>query len=120
MRLSVLCLLLSAAILCGLAMPAAAQLRQGQYGLEGHNPDGSTYVGTFSLQEGPGAAWLATWQVEDVRMLGLGLIQSGVLAVSFIVDGRPGVAVYEVQPDGKLRGVWTTGGGLGTEILTPR
>jgi len=120
MRLSVLRLLLLVAALCGLALPASAQLRQGQYALEGQNPDGSTYDGTFSLQEAPGASWLVTWQVDDVRIVGLGLIQSGVLSVSFVVDGRPGVAVYEVQPDGKLRGVWTTGGGLGTEILTPR
>lgn len=119
-RLSALRLLLLAAALCGLALPAAAQLRQGQYELEGQNPDGSSYDGTFSLQEAPGASWLVTWQVDDMRIVGLGLIQSGVLSVSFVVDGRPGVAVYEVQPDGKLRGVWTTGGGLGTEMLTPR
>lgn len=120
MRLSALRLLLLVAALCGLALPASAQLRQGQYELEGQNPDGSSYGGSFSLQEAPGASWLVTWQVDDVRMVGLGLIQSGVLSVSFVVDGRPGVAVYEVQPDGKLRGVWTTGGGLGTEMLTPR
>ena len=60
------------------------------------------------------------WQVGNVRLVGLGLIQAGVLAVSFVVEGRPGVAAFEVEPDGKLRGIWTTGGGLGTEVLTPR
>jgi hypothetical protein len=55
-----------------------------------------------------------------VRLVGLGLIQAGVLAVSFVANGQPGVAVYEVEPDGRLRGTWTTGGGLGTEMLTPR
>jgi hypothetical protein len=103
-----------------LAAPAAAQLREGLYTVEGQNPDGSTYEGQFALQAGPGASWLAGWQVADARILGLGVIQGGVLAVSFVVDGRPGVAAYEVEQDGRLRGIWSTGGGLGTELLTPR
>lgn len=100
--------------------PAAAQIRQGLYEIEGKNPDGSDYKGAFALEEAPGASWYAVWQVGDARLVGLGLIQGGTLAVSFIVDGRPGVAAYEVEPDGRLRGTWSTGGGLGTEMLTPR
>lgn len=103
-----------------LATPAAAQIRQGFYEVEGLNPDGSVYSGVFALENAPGASWYATWQVGDVRLVGLGLIQGGVLAVSFVVDGRPGVATYEVEPDGRLRGAWSTGGGMGTEVLTPR
>jgi hypothetical protein len=102
------------------AAPAAAQIRQGFYEVEGLNPDGSTYNGMFALETAPGASWYATWQVGDVRLLGLGMIQGGVLAVSFVVEGRPGIATYEVEPDGRLRGTWSTGGGMGTEILTPR
>ena len=112
----VLCLL--APILA--AGPAPAQLREGFYELEGRNPDGSPYNGVFALENAPGASWYVAWQVGDARLLGLGLIQGGVLAVSFIVEGRPGVAVYEVEADGRLRGTWSTGGGMGTETLTPR
>ena len=103
-----------------LAGSAAAQIRQGLYEVEGNNPDGSPYNGVFALENAPGASWYVTWQVGDVRLSGLGLIQGGVLAVSFIVDGRPGVATYEVEADGRLRGAWSTGGGMGTETLTPR
>ncbi len=99
---------------------AAAQIREGIYDIAGTNPDGSEYQGGLALGPGPAGSWLARWQVGGTQLLGLGLIQGGVLAVSFVVDGRPGVAVYEVEPDGKLRGSWTTGGGLGTEILTPK
>lgn len=113
-------LLLIALLLGAFAMPATAQIRQGEYEVEGQNPDGSTYGGIFALQDAPGAGWIATWQVGDVRLVGLGLVQGGVLAVSFVVSGRPGIAAYEVQEDGRLRGVWSTGGGLGTEALTPR
>lgn len=113
-------LLLFGLLLAALAPPAAAQIRDGSYVVEGQNPDGSIYGGVFALQDSPGAGWIATWQVGEVRLVGLGLIQGGVLAVSFVVSGRPGIAAYEVQADGRLRGVWSTGGGLGTEILTPR
>ncbi len=110
----------AAALLCTPALPAGAQLREGLYAVEGQNPDGSTYAGLFALQPTTGAGWIASWQVGEVRLVGLGLIQGGVLAISFVVEGRPGVAAYEVEADGRLRGSWTTGGGLGTEILTPR
>lgn len=117
-----LCLLPALLLVLGLAVtpPAAAQIREGLYEVEGQNPDGTTYQGQFALQTGPAASWLAAWQVGGVRIVGLGVIQGGVLAVAFTVDGRPGVAAFEVEPDGRLRGSWTTGGGIGTEMLTPR
>lgn len=113
-------LLLALLLLAAAALPAAAQLREGLYGLEGQNPDGSTYSGLFALQAGPAASWVAAWQVGNVRIVGLGVIQGGVLAVSFVTEGRPGVAAFEVEPDGRLRGSWTTGAGIGTEMLTPQ
>lgn len=112
--------LLFAAAFLAATLPAQAQIREGLYTVEGQNPDGTIYEGTFSLQAVPGASWLAVWQVGGARVAGLGLIQAGVLAVSFVIEGRPGIAAYEVQSDGTLRGIWTTGGGLGTETLTPR
>jgi hypothetical protein len=114
--------LLAAALMLGLiaALPASAQIREGGYAVEGTNPDGSTYDGQFLLQAGPSGSWLANWRVGNEQIIGLGLIQGGVLAVSFVINGRPGVSVFEVEPDGKLRGSWTTGGGMGTEMLTPR
>ena len=96
-----------------LALPATAQIREGIYQVEGQNPDGSIYAGQLLLQPGPGASWLALWQVGGARVPGLGVIQGGVLAIGFAVEGRPGVAAFEVEPDGRLRGSWTTGGGLG-------
>ncbi len=106
-------LVLSAA----LAPDARAQLRAGSYTVEGQNPDGTPYEGTFELLEGPSAAWIARWNVGNAQIIGLGLIQGGMLALSFSVEGRPGIAVYGVEPDGSLRGTWTSGGGLGTEVL---
>ncbi|WP_128080110.1 hypothetical protein [Roseicella frigidaeris] len=104
----------------GLAAPASAQIREGTYAVEGTNPDGSTYDGQLLLRAGPAGSWLANWRVGREQIIGLGLINGGVLAISFVIDGRPGVSVFEVDADGKLRGHWTTGGGLGTELLTPQ
>lgn len=118
--MSLLRTLLLAAGLMLLAPIASAQLREGAYKVEGQNPDGSTYEGSFELRAGPNAAWIARWQVGNTRILGLGLVQQGLLAVSFSVEGRPGIAIYGVEPDGSLRGTWTSGGGLGTETLTAR
>jgi hypothetical protein len=112
--------LLALGLAASLAAPAAAQIREGAYGVEGTNPDGSNYDGEFLLRTGPGGAWVANWRVANENIMGLGLIQGGVLAVSFVVNGRPGVSVFEVEADGRLRGSWTTGGGLGTEMLTPK
>ena len=112
----VLSLLLSLAI----SSEAFAQLRAGSYRVEGQNPDGTAYDGGFELLEGPSGAWIARWSVGNAQILGLGLIQSGLLALSFTVEGRPGIAIYSVENDGSLRGTWSSGGGLGTETLTAR
>lgn len=112
--------LLLALGLIALAPAAFAQLREGRYAVEGQNPDGTPYDGEFELREGPNGAWLARWLVGNAQIIGLGLIQSGMLAISFVVDNRPGVAIYGVEPDGSLRGTWTTGGGLGTETFKPQ
>jgi hypothetical protein len=112
--------LLALGLAAAFAAPASAQIREGAYDVSGVNPDGSNYDGEFLLRTGPGGAWVANWRVANENIMGLGLIQAGVLAVSFVVNGRPGVAVFEVEPDGKLRGTWTSGGGLGTEMLTPK
>lgn len=112
--------LLAVALTTGLSATAGAQLREGSYEIAGTNPDGSTYAGAFALRPGPNASWLGQWQVGETRILGLGLIQEGLLALSFVVEGRPGIAVYSVDADGSLRGTWTTGGGVGTEILRPQ
>jgi hypothetical protein len=117
-------ILLACLLACGLAaalpLPAAAQLREGLYTVEGQNPDGTTYQGMLEMRVGSGNAWLVAWQIGELLVQGVGVIQSGVLAVGYSTNGQVGVATYEVQRDGKLSGYWTIGAGVGTEILTPR
>ena len=41
-------------------------------------------------------------------------------AVAEKLLGAQSLDTYEVEADGRLRGTWSTGGGMGTEVLTPR
>ena len=43
------------------------------------------------------------------------------LAASYALNGKVGLVLYQLQPDGSLNGVWTVAdqSGAGTEILTP-
>jgi hypothetical protein len=100
--------------------PVAAQLREGVYTLAGRTPEGETYDGAVTLRPGPAGSWLMQWQVGNTRLIGVGLAHAGVLAIAFQVNGNPGVAAYDVDAAGRLRGTWTTGAGLGSELLTPR
>ena len=112
--------LLLAAAFCLLTLPAFAQIRDGYYDVAGTNPDGSTYTGTLELQAMPSGTWIALWRVGNLQMPGLGIINAGVLSIAYFIEGRPGIASYEVRPDGKLMGAWSVGAGMGTELLTPR
>ncbi len=120
MRRFLLGSLLALGLATALTAPAAAQMREGFYAVEGQNPDGSMYQGRLQLRAGEGSAWLVTWQVGDLMVQGLGVVQGGVLAVGYSTSGQVGVATFEVQRDGKLRGYWTIGAGMGTEELTPQ
>ena len=112
--------LLLATAFCLATLPAAAQLRDGVYEVEGTNPNGTTYTGALQLRATPAGTWEALWAVGELRIPGIGIIHAGVLSVAYLVDGRPGVASYEVRADGKLSGAWSMGTGMGTEVLTPR
>ena len=103
-----------------LPSPAAAQLREGLYEVQGTNPDGSNYQGMMEVRPAPGSAWLVAWQIGDMLVTGVGIVQGGVLAIGYGINGQVGVATFEVQPDGKLSGYWTIGAGIGSETLTPR
>ncbi len=119
MRRFLLTSLLALGLGCGLACPAAAQLREGLYTVAGQNPDGTEYQGMLELRPAPGSAWLVAWQIGNMLVQGVGVVQSGVLAVGYGVNGQLGVATYEVQADGKLSGYWSIGAGVGSEVLTP-
>ena len=55
-------ILLTAALLAGLAGPALAQ-RQGEYAVAGQTPDGQRYTGSLQMIPSGQNTWLVNWRV---------------------------------------------------------
>ena len=106
---------------CVLATPAAAQ-RAGTYQVIGSGPDGARYEGTMTLQSTGAQTWRVVWRIAGETSSGVAVSERGVFAVGYVLGRDVGTALYTVQPDGSLDGIWTVGtaGGLGREKLTPR
>lgn len=104
-----------------LASPAEAQ-RNGNYEVNGTNPDGSTYTGSMTIQQVGLASWRVRWQIGQSQVEGYAMSVGSVFSVGFVVGDRPGMSIYEVAPDGGMSGQWTLVGSsaIGTENLTPR
>ena len=120
-----------------LLIPAGAAPRasdapdlDGMYISEGLNADGTSYRGVVYLAR-QGESVVVTWMVPratDERIilvqtaLGIGIVDSGVLAVSYYTTRMIGVVLYRIEQDGRrLTGRWAvagTDGGAYSETLT--
>ena len=98
--------------------PAAAQTIGGRYSVAGVNPNGSHYSGTAEIIPLQGAACRMTWQVGSTWN-GVCLMTAHALGVVYQSGNASGLAVYDLQPDGSLRGVWTLSDQTGSETLIP-
>lgn len=108
------------ALACLFADPAAAQ-RSGTYALVGV-ADSGRYEGTAQLQATGPDTWRITWRIAGEVITGVGMMVGPVLVVGYQHGREPGVAAYEVLPDGRLAGRWTSGRAavIGTEVWMPR
>ena len=106
------------AVLC--AGSAAAQTVGGRYNVDGSNPNGSHYGGTAEIVPAGGQTCRILWNVGSTWNGACVIAERSVAAV-YRSGNAQGIAVYDLQPDGSLHGVWTLGGSArtGTEILTP-
>ena len=116
MRILMLGLLLAT----GLAGAALAQTVGGTYSVSGTNADGSNYTGTVEIiLNGPTCS--ISWQTGGSNSVGTCLLTGNAFGASYQLGDTPGLAVYQLQPDGTLIGQWTTIGttGVGSETLSP-
>ncbi len=99
---------------------ASAQMVGGQYRVEGTNADGSSYSGTATITPSSNSTCRITWRTGSTST-GICMVAGRAFAASYVLNGKVGLVVYELQPDGSLRGAWTVADqpGAGTEILTP-
>ena len=62
------------------------------------------------------------YPMEGQAMRFLNLVANKAFAAYYVLNGKPGLVVYELQADGSLKGYWTIADtqGAGTENLYPR
>ncbi|MFZ2522493.1 MAG: hypothetical protein WAX44_03230 [Minisyncoccia bacterium] len=84
----------------------------GYYKTLGQNPDGKEYEGLVHIRQ-DGQAHVITWAPSaESQQVGIGILKSNVLSVSFSNltskgIGLGGVISYSLDPSGKLIGEWT-------------
>lgn len=95
----------------------------GMYSVTGTNPGGmGEYRGDVIVVQ-DGEVYQVAWTIAGARYVGTGVLLGAQLSIVYAPDGQvAGIAVYELQADGTLQGVWTGLGGrrLGTERWVPR
>jgi hypothetical protein len=117
---------MKAHLLCGLILlfPAVAHAEApviaGEYTVEGKAKGGS-YRGQAAIAAN-GDVFLVIWQIGQTRYQGTGLLHGNTFAVTYASQGRPALALYDIQADGSLTGTWTEFGSQEsfTETLTPK
>jgi hypothetical protein len=99
---------------------AAAQIVGGHYRVEGTNANGSAYRGTATIEPSSNSTCRITWRTGTTSF-GICMAAGSAFAASYVLNGKVGLVVYELQPSGTLKGVWTVAdqSGAGTEVLTP-
>ena len=91
------------------------------YDCVGANPDGSKYTGTVSVNVLSDTTFAIRWDINGATYKGFGMRRNNAVAATYMIDGEPGLIIYEVQGNG-LDGLWAVKGepGNGSEHLTPR
>ena len=112
-------IILAMAIVVGCGAAASAQTVGGKYTVRGTNPDGSAYGGTAEITPS-GDTCRMIWHTGSTSR-GICMLANKSFAASYRLGDSYGLVIYEVQPDGILKGVWTVADqtGAGTETLTP-
>jgi hypothetical protein len=105
------------------ALPAGAADKltlASRYDATGTNPDGSRYTGTASVKVISDTTFTIKWTIAGSTYEGFGMRLNDSLAATYMIDGEPGLIIYNVGGDG-LTGVWAIRGhdGAGTEHLRP-
>jgi hypothetical protein len=114
--------IIAAAVLSFAAGVAQAQDVGGTYQVNGTNFDGSTYKGTATIEVVTSTTCRIHWETGSTSD-GICMRNQNALAAGYAFsNGKIGLVVYEIMPDGTLDGVWTVADqeGAGTEVLTPQ
>jgi hypothetical protein len=113
-------LIIAALLVACWGASASAQTVGGQYRVAGTNPDGSAYSGTALITPSSDSTCRIEWQTGSTSR-GICMLANKAFAAAYQLGKDVGLVVYELQPDGSLKGVWTVADrpGAGTETLVP-
>jgi hypothetical protein len=100
---------------------ATAQTIGGNYTVNGTNFDGSAYSGTAIIKPSSDSTCRIDWSTGSTTSSGFCMLANKAFAAAYKLNDSVGLVVYELQPDGSLKGYWTIADkpGAGTEALTP-
>ena len=103
------------------ATPALAQ-RDGIYEVSGTNLDGTSYTGLAQIRAVGINSFSIVWRIGNTIIEGAGIASGRTVAVSYGQAQRPGMGIYQLNPDGSMDGEWTIVGApaIGRERLVPR
>jgi hypothetical protein len=103
------------------ATPALAQ-RDGVYEVSGTNLDGTAYTGLAQIRAVGINSFSIVWRIGNTLIEGAGIASGRTVAVSYGQAQRPGMGIYQLNPDGSMDGEWTIVGApaIGRERLVPR
>jgi hypothetical protein len=103
------------------ATPALAQ-RDGVYEVSGTNMDGVAYTGLAQIRAVGLNSFSIVWRIGNTLIEGTGMASGRTVAVSYGLAQRPGIGIYQLNPDGSMDGEWTIVGApaIGRERLVPR
>ena len=103
------------------AGPALAQ-RDGIYEVTGTNLDGTAYTGLAQIRAVGINSFSIVWRIGNTLIEGTGMASGRTIAVSYGQAQRPGIGIYQLNPDGSMDGEWTIVGAsaIGRERLVPR
>jgi hypothetical protein len=109
------------AVVCLWSAAASAQTIGGTYNVEGKNIDGSSYSGTATITPSSDSTCHIQWKTGSTTSAGFCMLANKAFAAAYKLNDSVGLVVYELQPDGSLKGDWTIADepGSGTETLTP-
>ena len=111
----------AALLVATFATQANAQSVGGQYRVDGTNFDGSRYTGTASIRRSSDTTCRIHWETGGTSSDGFCMLAKGAFAAAYRLGNAVGLVLYDMQPDGTLKGYWTIADrpGAGTETLTP-
>ena len=114
-------LLAAVMLTAGFATVASAQSVGGKYKVQGTNFDGSAYGGTAVISRSSDSTCRIHWTTGSSSSDGFCMLANKSLAAAYRLGDDVGLVLYELQPDGTLKGYWTIAdkAGSGTETLIP-